>query len=90
MDRRKRRESQTQISAQRAAISNGRVEIRQDATMAVVVPESTEPSDARIALISVDSGYCSGMPCSLSRISNQAVFKLPAKQVPSTLDTVSS
>ncbi|KAJ1171178.1 hypothetical protein NDU88_003048 [Pleurodeles waltl] len=50
MDWRKRRESQTQISAQRADISNGRVENQQDDTMAVVVPEmaadSIEPSDA--------------------------------------------
>ncbi|KAJ1145023.1 hypothetical protein NDU88_011315 [Pleurodeles waltl] len=59
MDSRKRRESQTQISAQRADISNGRVEIQQDGIMAVVVPgvadESSEPSDARMALISVDT-----------------------------------
>ncbi|KAJ1211147.1 hypothetical protein NDU88_006508 [Pleurodeles waltl] len=59
MDWRKRQKSQTQISAQRADISNGRVEIQQDGTMAVVVSdmavESTEPSGARMALISVDT-----------------------------------
>ncbi|KAJ1202528.1 hypothetical protein NDU88_006326 [Pleurodeles waltl] len=62
MDWRKRRESQTLISAQRADISNGRVEIQQDGTMAVVVPEmaveSTEPSDARMALILFAPGWC--------------------------------
>ncbi|KAJ1082919.1 hypothetical protein NDU88_003080 [Pleurodeles waltl] len=59
MDWRKRRESQTQISAQRADISNGRVEIQQNGTRAVVVPEmaveSIEPSDAQVALVSVDT-----------------------------------
>ncbi|KAJ1184660.1 hypothetical protein NDU88_001463 [Pleurodeles waltl] len=56
-DWRKRGESQTQISAQGAAGSDGRVEIQQDGTMAVVVPEitdeSTEPSDARMESVSV-------------------------------------
>ncbi|KAJ1091503.1 hypothetical protein NDU88_004626 [Pleurodeles waltl] len=59
MDWRKRGESQTQISAQGAVASNGRVENQQDGTMAVVVPEitdeSTEPSEARMALVSVDT-----------------------------------
>ncbi|KAJ1180067.1 hypothetical protein NDU88_005291 [Pleurodeles waltl] len=59
VDWRKRGESQTQYCAQGAAASNGRVEIQQDGTMAVVFPEitdeSTEPSDARMALVSVDT-----------------------------------
>ncbi|KAJ1191518.1 hypothetical protein NDU88_000834 [Pleurodeles waltl] len=59
MDWRRRRESRTRISTQRGDNSKGRVEIQQDGTMAVVAPEmsveSIEPSDARVALISVDT-----------------------------------
>ncbi|KAJ1120104.1 hypothetical protein NDU88_008279 [Pleurodeles waltl] len=59
LDWRKRGESQTQISAQGTDGSDGRVEIQQDSTMTVVVPEitdeSTEPSDTRIESVSVDT-----------------------------------
>ncbi|KAJ1163034.1 hypothetical protein NDU88_003497 [Pleurodeles waltl] len=59
MDWRKRRESQTQISANGVDVSNDRVETQQDGTMVVVVPgmteESTESLDARMALVSVDT-----------------------------------
>ncbi|KAJ1210912.1 hypothetical protein NDU88_006274 [Pleurodeles waltl] len=52
-------ESQTQISAQGAVAYNGRVEIQQEGTMAVVVPgitdESTEPSDTQMESASVDT-----------------------------------
>ncbi|KAJ1115909.1 hypothetical protein NDU88_004129 [Pleurodeles waltl] len=58
-DWRKRGESQTQISAQGTAGADGRVEIQQDGTMAVVMPEmtdeSTEPSDVRMESVSVDT-----------------------------------
>ncbi|KAJ1170445.1 hypothetical protein NDU88_002322 [Pleurodeles waltl] len=58
-DWRKRGESQTQISAQGTSGADGRVEIQQEGTMAVVVPEmtdeSTDPSDVRMESVSVDT-----------------------------------
>ncbi|KAJ1138822.1 hypothetical protein NDU88_005203 [Pleurodeles waltl] len=59
MDWRRRRDSRIQISTERGDNSISRVEIQQDGTMAVGVPEmsveSIEPSDKRVALISADT-----------------------------------
>ncbi|KAJ1149095.1 hypothetical protein NDU88_001913 [Pleurodeles waltl] len=58
-DGRKRGRSQAQISAQGTSGANGRVEIQQDGTMAVVVPEmtdeSTDPSDVHMESFFVDT-----------------------------------